>query len=1070
MNETDIIAAFMGRTFRVKRNGVFVEEFLRPLNSNYEYTAEFRKFNISLLKQGQTNIYVPDNQKIYDRNTNKLVNKNLYYRKKKLKVSAPNYLFYDNQVVFTKPSVIANNSVRYNYLNNFQNDVTNQQLIFRLKTIFRTFLGNKILVKAAWNKSTDFEKEFEVDMRAIPTNTAGYNSWWDAEAIWRTFEYASGESIFDYNANHELTTDSEGNLLSTEFIGVENQGRMVIFIVNNVPPEAYDQVFADGINHCVLTPIKEYLYEMTGGDLNSKLVKHEKFIRFYKRILKWEQEYPVGVGIPIEKLPELCENIKIGIDIYLPTPSLKKNEWKSIRPSKNPRKTFKFINSRLNHLDIVASFDNKNKYVLDNREQYTKKLKELQGKYHLYNSNHIITQDASYSLEDDFIDNMSEFERNNNMKNYRLDYKDKSLTDLNNYIIKSCIYNGCIDFKDTTKYRKMDLYDELDGATSEEIQEWNCKELQKVLDNIKKDNIRHIDMSKAYTRCNLAPEFEGYLGLITDFRKTNEVVGIGLYQITNINFSNCKYAEMLAKLGFLYDMNVYPSPELKYLTKLGVEFEIVSGCWGEPMNIDWGDEIINGEYTGMFQRGDNGVRHFCKWFGIASKPKEFSSWNYQTNDDRFLKHWAAVEQDEDIRMTYYKTDDKYNLQLNIPKSNSYHLAHICSFIYSYQRIMMIRQLLEIPLENIIRVVVDGIYYNECDLGTIYEPFEREDKFKFGNIAGNRYRTAMPNFGIPEYQELAEFRPNNKSEVHTGAGGCGKTYKALTDKGFVRPLYIAHSWKLASIKQKEFNCDVSVVHRLTMDDWYSPNPDGGPAKKQNYWEEIGRKFSVLIIDEVSTLSMSKKKIIMKRFPNHKILWCGDIGKGFTYQCPPIYNKPELPICFHIQKTDTHIHHEVNRRCECDKLQKLLLLLRKIIEDKARINIKKWVSTYFDIIDKNDIDDYKPEDMILARTHKANEFYDKKYKDLEKYYVTETFGKVTYQGGSKFHNVYNGEIHLTKPDIPRGNYRIRHGYTIDCIQGETAYHKLIIDINELSSVQHLYTAVSRAKHLSQIIWVA
>ena len=56
MNETDIIAAFMGRTFRVKRNGVFVEEFLRPLNANYEYTAEFRKFNISLLKQGQTNI------------------------------------------------------------------------------------------------------------------------------------------------------------------------------------------------------------------------------------------------------------------------------------------------------------------------------------------------------------------------------------------------------------------------------------------------------------------------------------------------------------------------------------------------------------------------------------------------------------------------------------------------------------------------------------------------------------------------------------------------------------------------------------------------------------------------------------------------------------------------------------------------------------------------------------------------------------------------------------------------------------------------------------------------------
>ena len=112
------------------------------------------------------------------------------------------------------------------------------------------------------------------------------------------------------------------------------------------------------------------------------------------------------------------------------------------------------------------------------------------------------------------------------------------------------------------------------------------------------------------------------------------------------------------------------------------------------------------------------------------------------------------------------------------------------------------------------------------------------------------------------------------------------------------------------------------------------------------------------------------------------------------------------------------------------------------------------------------------MILSRTHCANKYYDDTYENLEKYYITEKHYNLATNKGDLIiedQNIYNGQIFLEKPDIPESKYKIRHGYTIDCIQGETAQNNLYIDINGLYSWQHLYTAVSRAKYFSQLYFV-
>ena len=144
---------------------------------------------------------------------------------------------------------------------------------------------------------------------------------------------------------------------------------------------------------------------------------------------------------------------------------------------------------------------------------------------------------------------------------------------------------------------------------------WDAKKLSDqwyklALLNQVNDKIRQIDMSKAYTRCVDSPYFEGYLAKITDMRKTNKICGIGLYVIKNINFDKCKYKEYLIKLNCYFEDNIYPSPELKYIKSLGVDFDIVAGCWGTSINIDWGPEKDEqGEYTGMFKKSGKVINY-----------------------------------------------------------------------------------------------------------------------------------------------------------------------------------------------------------------------------------------------------------------------------------------------------------------------------------------------------------------------------------------------------------------------------------------------------------------------------
>jgi hypothetical protein len=1073
MNENEIYAAYVSKPRQLKKiNGVMTPVYLKPFDKQYNFTRRFIKFNQTLLKQGLTDIILYDDRIVYNRDKNTFEKKSKYFKKKRFNTGPQDRLRFSGNSVFTNPVLtgLNNEGNLYTYLSSFRQQPGQafHSPVFRYKQILKQYLGQRILIKATgpsgWSRETILD---------IPLNLGDFKRWFETGKEYNFIQVESGIYVFDGDINDEELP--------------ENQARMRIFNVNAVNPARYDQAFAqNNFKHCVLGPVRNYFEERIEC-AKSETSTIKKYKAGLNKISRWDLEYPVGVGIPIDKLNDLCVNTNIQLDLYLPGGHTNKREWRTYKGPKKPIKIFKFMNTRFNHLDIISQFKNNIEEIT--QEEYKSIMSELYNNniYHVFNNSNIYTLDTTYSVPSKYNEIVNEFEKKNNLSHYRIDDSNPHHKLLSEFVKHSCIFNGCVDFKPTFMYRTPYIHGYTDYSKLEdyygveklpELLEKKDYFTKRVLQKVKQDKIKQIDMSKAYTRCKDCEYFEGYLGNITDLRITNTIRGAGLYVIKNIK----NLPQYIQMLGVYFENNIYPSPELKYLQSLGVEFDIVAGCWGTTIDIDWGDEKDeDGNYIGMYEKSNN-VRHYAKWFGCAIKTTPYTTYSYKTDNLDYINNWEYVESNKDDATSLwyhdFVEDDKKVMVVhqNIPKHNIFHQTQIASFIYGYMRISMIQQLSKIPPQNIIRVCVDGIYYHDCDFEIL--PLFQEDKtIKFGNEAGDTYRTKNKQW--TDFSEFGDDKEFHKREVWTGPGGCGKTHRNIIDKGNCGVLYIAHSWKLASAKREEFkqlgiDLNVSVVARLIMDDWFR---DGKP---ENYWEDLSKKYNTIIIDEISTLSNTDKIKLEKRFHNHKLIYCGDLGyndyekKPVCYQCEPISGDGSKAPLFQFNDKDyRHYPLKINRRTQDKKLLKLLNHLRGIIYwgHRSGAEVVPYIKRLFDIKDKNTID-YKREDMILSRRHVSNEFYDKKYADLEKYnIIMESNTPITTADGFQGLITYRkGQILLDKPpDAHKAKYRIRHGYTIDCIQGETATHNLFIDCNHLVSWNHLYTAVSRAKTLKQIQFI-
>ena len=185
----------------------------------------------------------------------------------------------------------------------------------------------------------------------------------------------------------------------------------------------------------------------------------------------------------------------------------------------------------------------------------------------------------------------------------------------------------------------------------------------------------------------------------------------------------------------------------------------------------------------------------------------------------------------------------------------------------------------------------------------------------------------------------------------------------------------------------------------------------------------------------------------------------------FQLPPIHGeefKIEDEVLAEFYETQIPVfHHTTNYRCQCKDLEKILLWLRSMIEkgmdQVGSVSIDKMIKAMKMELVSSDTIDYSVEDLILCATHEKKDTYTEKYKHLEKYSVLENS-----------RDYCNGEI-IVGPKPNKVRCELRHAFTIHAIQGETASHKLFIEVNKMKSVKMVYTAMSRARTLDQIQFI-
>lgn len=891
--------------------------------------------------------------------------------------------------------------INYNTIDNVNVDEKQNNFV---KNIFKQYKGQTIQISLRYYSPKKGAIITNSEITDIPKT--GFNSWWN---------------IFTQNA---LFPNSEDGWIFDEYYNPSGRDRaqLMIMSANKVGMSNYQQFFLDGTTHCVFQPILNWA-EQNKAKAKSKTAKSR-----YNVIAKKTEQYitQYSAGVPADDFQKITDDLNIGIEIDIPSTLNKETKFIKVCPV-NPRKIFRFINTRLNHIELnqVSSTNN---YIEVSQKELQKIFDETEFKLwkgdregELYEIN---TLENTYKLtnEEGYRKALKEFEDIHNLNYYRVEHN--SNKELSRFLFNNINRNlGLVlDNKYQEGTEDHNIFLEYIKNNEQMIEDQDDDINLEIIDYVNSlKNLNHIDIRKAYTRGAECSFYKGYLGKITDFRSCDKIMGLGIFMICNIQ----NIPDIFEKCGILYENNCYPSPELEFYKSLGITFDIVCGCWGSRIDIDFGQVPAEGEKGprgGMYEKDENGKSHYVKWYGCLMKLSKYERYNFDCKDIEFAKLNNINDEGSDIRFNQYKNQGI----IEYKKEKCYHSSHIASFIHSYSRINLLEQILKFKdTSQIVAINVDGIFYRgDVEVGKLFAIKKGSIDCIHSNVFIDDMENDIPN--------LPETREHNLVEVHTGPGGAGKTHINLMDKGLQYPLYVAHSWKLARTKETEYNIPCSV-------NWYllSTNPED--------YLPIMKNYNTLIIDEISCLSNKDKKIILNKFPKHKIIFCGDLG----YQLPPVegyeFNSDGLKI----------IKHTKNHRCQCEKLHKILKKMRILIDrDFIDIDAKKLLKKYkFKIHKKEDIH-YKVEDLIIAKTHKSKNYYTEKYKDLPKYSVKK-----------KTRDYSQGEIIIGPP--PDGvACEIQHAFTIHSCQGETASHTLFIDINRMKCARMLYTSLSRSKTFDQI----
>jgi len=798
----------------------------------------------------------------------------------------------------------------------------------------------------------------------VPATISAFNRWW-------------GNQFWSW------IVDTDNTILD-----VHKNVKIVFTPAVHLTPTKVKQMFAEGISNCMLTPIRNFCIEKMNTATTERTVK--KYRQLENKVAKLIEKYPDG--IPENDIQEISNHLQINISIDLP---FSRNHYIDCKSIKKALNSFNFINTRLNHLDLNEVVNDTPTTVTQDELQKLGEELYNSGKYFLFIKNKdgkyfkIQTLTENYIAINHYTECVNEFEKESGLSFCKLDYINDEVVE---FIKQGVHFNSAIEYNEKT------------------------------------EEMKHIDMEKAYANYRKCKWFNKFVGKITDWRQVKAdksflEKNIGYYRVKTFDFTNVK-SKAFEFLNCYIDGNVYGSPELLVLMEYGVKIETCEGAWGIAIDFNFTEDMIKSK--------DAGVSYYAKWTGQQFSFNDRKSFSLK-GDQSFFENIIAENTECEVR--YYNDEGT----ISYPKKRGFNLVQITGFITMYQRLSVVEQLMELDLNKVLKISTDGIFYEDHEF-KIVNSFREKDTENFGGADG----FYCSNIDFENVHVITEnkFRKSYHKELFLGAGGNGKTHYNLNDKGLVKVCYIAPSWKLSTAKGKEYAVGNSVVALMTH-----------PTRKY----DLLRQYNTFVIDEVSMMSQETKEFLLKQFCMCKLIFCGDVG----FQLPSFEG-----VSMNTEGFDNTTTFTENYRFTCDKHANICLKVREMISEEIdKETISKFIFSQYENVKELD---YKPTDIILCsrtkcgvKDHKSNCNCNGKNYSAE---WTNKYGDTKWKCLERTAEYYHGDIYIGEK--PKGKWEARHGYTIHSVQGETYDGNIFIDSRNLFDVTMGYTAISRARKWEQI----
>lgn len=802
--------------------------------------------------------------------------------------------------------------------------------------------------------------------------------------------------------------------IDEDFIG----GRLLAMRPSNIKAKRIAQAFADGIRHCVFTPIFNKLTELA-VDLESESSKKRMGQRM-KCLQKMFVEYEnKGRNVPEADMEKVAKaaGLKITIFDVLGNVMAVYNENGKVG-------SLRMTNTRHNHLEDGLVVDSDPKDVSE--EQLLKEWNDCKNNNVFYMiegdikeklPTAIRTLNGAYRLYDENRDIFRAFDDEIGIANYRINATKNP--ELNSFLKTGRIVNGwSCDLQDRV-YAKVKKYSHSvptdtvvdNGYVMEDV----YNEGEEWLHEIKKElPVKCADMPKAYAQFKRCSEYAGFLGHIHQFRTgefsldfVKQHLGYYKFQITK------QPNDLLRRLGF-YAGNSYIlfSPELLYYCSLGMEVKVFQGAWGSRFDFEFTEEMLK-------------KRRYCKWAGRLGMEREDKVFTISAKKE-FAENLLV-----DYHGFYWKSDELLTIRQPVKAVWTNH--HILGGITAYVRIQMVQAMLQFQPDMLVRVVLDGIYYKGAKPKSLDWFVEKPVSKQVDNYSQTWFS--------PDDDTEYNFPPMSRvirNSLLSGQGGSGKTYSIFKDEGFNNVLFVSPSHILGQDVREKYGAYYTTIHKLI------------GIECRPYHEE-NRIPSVIFVDEITQVPAEWIEKVFEMYPQSLVILAGDVdSQGRWYQCRSGDGDNWNTIFTPRPELVDVIEYNVDMRSRDDKLKELKLAIREEMrrvfdEGETAVHLMKaWAMKNLPL--SNGVE-FQKGDTCIASTHAINK------KLLDAGIVSGYYKK----GGFV-------------SDVEQSGYEKRGSFTIHSYQGKTIETGNVwIFLNDMFEYAQLYTAVSRVVNYEQLRFV-